>query len=93
MPTLGSTPVITCYDAGNVVNASCVGSRRVQMLVTQAANAPSPDVPSPTPYTFTLAYEDPTTPPAGDSCPPTQVPQGPCVFVYSSQGKSKGQSG
>jgi prepilin-type N-terminal cleavage/methylation domain-containing protein len=51
---LGSTPAITCYDAGNVVNASCVGARRVKMLVTQAANTPSPDVPSPTPYTFTL---------------------------------------
>lgn len=51
---LGSTPVVTCYDAGDVVNASCVGALRVKMVVTQAANTPSPDVPSPTPYTFTL---------------------------------------
>jgi prepilin-type N-terminal cleavage/methylation domain-containing protein len=52
--SLGSTPVVTCYDAGNVVNATCVGARWVKMLVTQDTNAASPDNPTPTAYTFTL---------------------------------------
>jgi prepilin-type N-terminal cleavage/methylation domain-containing protein len=52
--SLGSTPVVTCYDAGNVVNATCVGARWVKMLVTQQANTPSPNDPTPTAYSFTL---------------------------------------
>jgi prepilin-type N-terminal cleavage/methylation domain-containing protein len=51
---LGSTPVVTCFDAGSVVNATCAGAARVRLVVTQATNTPSPDNPSPTPYTFTL---------------------------------------
>jgi prepilin-type N-terminal cleavage/methylation domain-containing protein len=52
--SLGSAPVVTCYDAGNVVNATCAGARWVKMLVTQATNAVSPNEPTPTAYTFTL---------------------------------------
>jgi prepilin-type N-terminal cleavage/methylation domain-containing protein len=52
--SLGSTPVVTCYNAANVVNATCVSARWVKMLVTQNANTPSADNPAPVPYTFTL---------------------------------------
>jgi prepilin-type N-terminal cleavage/methylation domain-containing protein len=52
--SLGSAPTVTCYDAANVVNATCVNARRVRLVVTQMANKPSPDVPAPAPYTFTL---------------------------------------
>lgn len=51
---LGSTPIVTCFNAGNVVNVTCAGAAWVKLVVTQAANRPSPDNPSPTPYTFTL---------------------------------------
>jgi prepilin-type N-terminal cleavage/methylation domain-containing protein len=52
--SLGSSPVVTCYDAGNVVNATCAGARWVKMVVTQKANTASPDNPTPVAYTFTL---------------------------------------
>jgi prepilin-type N-terminal cleavage/methylation domain-containing protein len=52
--SLGSSPVVTCYDSGNVVNATCASPEWVKMVVTQAPVAPSPDNPTPTAYTFTL---------------------------------------
>ncbi len=53
--SLGSSPVVTCYDIGNVVNPSCSSTtRRVRLDVTAAANQPTPDDPSPTPFSFTL---------------------------------------
>jgi prepilin-type N-terminal cleavage/methylation domain-containing protein len=52
--SLGSTPVVTCYSAGNAVNPTCVGATWVKMVVTQKANTATPDNPTPTPYTFTL---------------------------------------
>jgi prepilin-type N-terminal cleavage/methylation domain-containing protein len=51
---VGSTPVVTCFNASNVINVTCSGAGWVKLVVTQAANSPSPDNPSPTPYTFTL---------------------------------------
>lgn len=51
---LSGTPVVTCYDAANVVNATCANARWVKMVVTQKANTPSPDTPAPVAYTFTL---------------------------------------
>jgi prepilin-type N-terminal cleavage/methylation domain-containing protein len=52
--SLASPPVVTCYNAANVVNASCANADWVKLFVTQKANKSSPDVPSPVPYTFTL---------------------------------------
>lgn len=52
--SLASSPVITCYDAGGVVSATCTTARWVKMMVTQKANAASPDNPSPVSYSFTL---------------------------------------
>ena len=51
---LGSQPVVTCYDATNTVNATCANAHWVKLVVTQQTNTPSPDVPSPVAYTFTL---------------------------------------
>jgi prepilin-type N-terminal cleavage/methylation domain-containing protein len=51
---LGSQPVVTCYDAANAVNATCTNANWVKVVVTQQTNKPSPDVPSPVAYTFTL---------------------------------------
>lgn len=53
---LGATaPAVTCFKAGNVVDAACGSStRRVQMVVTAAPNTPTPDDPNPVPYSFTL---------------------------------------
>ena len=51
---LGSTPVVTCYSAANVVDTSCAAPFWVKMVVTQKANTASPDNPAPTPYVFTL---------------------------------------
>jgi prepilin-type N-terminal cleavage/methylation domain-containing protein len=52
--SLGSAPVVTCYNAGSAVNASCAGASWVKLVVTQKANTPTPDVPAPVAYTFTL---------------------------------------
>jgi prepilin-type N-terminal cleavage/methylation domain-containing protein len=52
--SLSVTPVVTCYNAGNVVNATCVKARWVKMFVTQKANTKSPSNPVPVSYTFTL---------------------------------------
>jgi len=54
--SLGATaPAVTCYRAGNVVDASCGSStRRVRMVLTSKPNSPTPDDPTPVPYTFTL---------------------------------------
>jgi prepilin-type N-terminal cleavage/methylation domain-containing protein len=51
---LGPTPVVTCYDPGNVVDVSCAAARWVKLVVTEATNLATPDNPSPTPYIFTL---------------------------------------
>ncbi len=53
--SLGSTPVVTCYGAGGVVDSTCASPQWVKMVVTQKANSPSPDNPTPTPYSFTLS--------------------------------------
>lgn len=52
--SLNVSPVVTCYDAGNVVNSTCAGANWVKMLVTQKPNTKSPDNPAPTAYTYTL---------------------------------------
>jgi prepilin-type N-terminal cleavage/methylation domain-containing protein len=52
--SLGSAPVVTCYDTANAVNASCAAADWVKMLVTEKANTASPGDPTPSPYTFTL---------------------------------------
>jgi prepilin-type N-terminal cleavage/methylation domain-containing protein len=52
--SLGSQPVLTCYDASNAVNASCATAHWVKLVVTQKTNRPSVDIPSPVAYTFTL---------------------------------------
>jgi prepilin-type N-terminal cleavage/methylation domain-containing protein len=52
--SLNVTPVVTCYNAGNLVNATCAKARWVKMFVTQKANTKSPDNPVPVSYTFTL---------------------------------------
>ena len=52
--SLASAPVVTCYDAANVVIASCANAHWVKLVVTQKTNKSSADVPSPVPYTFTL---------------------------------------
>jgi prepilin-type N-terminal cleavage/methylation domain-containing protein len=51
---LGSTPVLTCYDAGNVVDTTCANPTWVKLVVIQKVNSPSADNPTPTAYTFTL---------------------------------------
>jgi prepilin-type N-terminal cleavage/methylation domain-containing protein len=51
---LAAAPVVTCYDAGNVVNASCSKPRWVKLAVTQKTNRATPDNPTPVAYTFTL---------------------------------------
>jgi prepilin-type N-terminal cleavage/methylation domain-containing protein len=52
--SLGGTPVVTCYDAGNVVDATCANVSWVKMVVTQKVNTASLGNPSPTAYVFTL---------------------------------------
>jgi prepilin-type N-terminal cleavage/methylation domain-containing protein len=52
--SLGAAPVVTCYDAGDVVNATCSDAAWVKLVVTQKANPPTPDNPTPAAYTFTL---------------------------------------
>jgi prepilin-type N-terminal cleavage/methylation domain-containing protein len=51
---LGSTPVVTCYDASNVVDSTCANPQWVKMLVTQKLNTASAANPTPVAYTFTL---------------------------------------
>ena len=51
---LGASPVVTCYNPAGAVNATCVGAHWVKMVVTQKANTPTPDVPSPIAYSYTL---------------------------------------
>ena len=52
--SLSAAPVVTCYNADAAVNASCTGARWVKLVVTQKANTPTPNVPAPVAYTFTL---------------------------------------
>ena len=52
---LGGAPVVSCYDPGNVADATCSTSTRwVKMVITTAADSPTPDTPSPPLVTFTL---------------------------------------
>jgi prepilin-type N-terminal cleavage/methylation domain-containing protein len=53
--SLGPSPTVSCFAAGNVVDATCGPStRRVQMLVTAAPNSPISSDQTPTPYSFVL---------------------------------------
>jgi prepilin-type N-terminal cleavage/methylation domain-containing protein len=52
--SLGASPVVTCYDAGNVVDASCASATWVKMVVTQKTNLPSTENPDPVAFTFSL---------------------------------------
>ena len=52
--SLGAPPVVTCYDAGNVIDATCASARWVKLVVVQKTNQPSPDNPTPVAFTFTL---------------------------------------
>jgi prepilin-type N-terminal cleavage/methylation domain-containing protein len=51
---LGSTPVVTCYGAAGVVDATCANPQWVKMVVTQKLNTASGSNPTPTAYVFTL---------------------------------------
>jgi len=53
---LGDQPTVQCFAAASTTAITCSDPtvRRVQMAVTQAPGLPSPDDPSPTPYTYTL---------------------------------------
>lgn len=53
--SVGATPVVTCYDTGNVVNATCANAEWVKLVVVQKVNPATPDNLAPTAYTFTLA--------------------------------------
>jgi prepilin-type N-terminal cleavage/methylation domain-containing protein len=52
--SLGASPVVTCYDPGNVVDATCANATWVKMVVTQKTNQPSTVDPNPVAFTFTL---------------------------------------
>jgi len=59
--SLNTTPVVTCYSVGNAVSSTCntdstqgAVTRWVKLDVTAAKNSPTPDNPSPAPFTFTL---------------------------------------
>jgi prepilin-type N-terminal cleavage/methylation domain-containing protein len=52
--SLGSQPVVTCYDATNAVNAGCANAHWVTLAVTQKVNKVNPDGSIPAAYTFTL---------------------------------------
>lgn len=53
--SLGPSPTVSCFAAGNVVDATCGPStRRVQMLVTASPNSPISSDQTPTPYSFVL---------------------------------------
>jgi prepilin-type N-terminal cleavage/methylation domain-containing protein len=53
--SLAGAPVVSCYDPGNVVDATCSPATRwVKMVITGAVNSPTPDNPNPTQAKFTL---------------------------------------
>jgi prepilin-type N-terminal cleavage/methylation domain-containing protein len=52
--SLGSQPVVTCYDATNAANVGCANAHWVTLAVTQKVNKVNPDGSIPAAYSFTL---------------------------------------